>query len=100
MTCTNGNCAYEFCWMCRGPWSEHGTATGGWYQCNKYDSSKDKQLDQSAKDTKTELETYMFYYHRYESHFNAGVIFFSFLLLHLPVSLVLYFYLSKTVSKS
>lgn len=72
MTCTNGSCAYEFCWMCRGPWTEHGTATGGWYSCNKYEASKAQQQDQKAEDTKTELETYMFYYHRYESHHNAG----------------------------
>lgn len=24
--------------MCMGPWSEHNSNTGGYYQCNKYDS--------------------------------------------------------------
>lgn len=74
ITCRIQNCGYEFCWMCRGPWSEHGTATGGYYQCNKYDASEAKKEDESVTDIKTELETYMFYYHRYESHKNAGNI--------------------------
>eukprot|EP01121_Diplochlamys_sp_Union-15-3_P018346 TRINITY_DN6656_c0_g2_i1.p1 TRINITY_DN6656_c0_g2~~TRINITY_DN6656_c0_g2_i1.p1 ORF type:complete len:503 (+),score=81.00 TRINITY_DN6656_c0_g2_i1:99-1607(+) len=73
MTCRkdSGGCGYEFCWLCRGVWSEHGAETGGYYACNKYDVSKAKEEDVKANDIKTELETYMFYYHRYESHRNA-----------------------------
>lgn len=63
MTCQIPSCSYEFCWMCRGPWSEHGQATGGYYQCNKYDASEAKKEDASIADVKTELETYMFYFH-------------------------------------
>lgn len=74
MTCRIASCAFEFCWLCRGPWTEHGSATGGYYQCNKYDASVAKQEDLKANDVKTELETYMFYFHRYESHKNAGKI--------------------------
>jgi len=74
MTCRISGCSYEFCWLCRGPWSEHGSATGGYYQCNKYDASEAKKDDEKAADVKTELETYMFYFHRYESHKNAGKI--------------------------
>lgn len=66
-----GGCGYEFCWLCRGPWSEHGTLTGGFYNCNKYDKSQAKKEDEKAANVKTVLETYMFYYHRYESHRNA-----------------------------
>jgi len=66
-----GGCGFEFCWLCRGPWSEHGSATGGYYNCNKYDKSNAKQDDEKAADAKTELEAYMFYFHRYESHRNA-----------------------------
>lgn len=71
MTCrkNGGGCGYEFCWLCRGPWSEHGSATGGYYNCNKYDAAKVKE--DNVNDAKTDLETYMFYYHRYESHHNA-----------------------------
>eukprot|EP01113_Clastostelium_recurvatum_P009537 TRINITY_DN1459_c0_g1_i1.p1 TRINITY_DN1459_c0_g1~~TRINITY_DN1459_c0_g1_i1.p1 ORF type:complete len:516 (-),score=173.31 TRINITY_DN1459_c0_g1_i1:106-1653(-) len=67
----SGGCGFEFCWLCRGPWSEHGSATGGYYNCNKYDKSNAKDDDEKAADAKTELEAYMFYYHRYESHRNA-----------------------------
>src|SRR5687768_12112685 len=24
MTCRIASCAFEFCWLCRGPWTEHG----------------------------------------------------------------------------
>jgi len=74
MSCkkNSGGCGFEFCWLCRGPWSEHGSATGGYYNCNKYDKSKDtKDEDLKAAEAKTELEAYMFYYHRYESHRDA-----------------------------
>ncbi|EGG21134.1 ariadne-like ubiquitin ligase [Cavenderia fasciculata] len=73
MTCRKnaGGCGFEFCWLCRGAWSDHGSATGGYYNCNKYDKSKAKEDDEKAADAKTELEAYMFYYHRYESHKNA-----------------------------
>jgi len=74
MTCRIGSCGYEFCWLCRGPWTEHGSHTGGYYQCNKYDVSEAKKEDDKSNDVKTELETYMFYFHRYESHRNAGKI--------------------------
>lgn len=73
MTCRKnaGGCGHDFCWLCRGPWSEHGSHTGGYYNCNKYDASTAKEDDMKAADAKTELEHYMFYYHRYESHREA-----------------------------
>lgn len=73
MTCRKnaGGCGFEFCWLCRGPWTEHGSHTGGFYNCNKYDASNAKEEDVKAADVKTELEHYMFYYHRYESHKGA-----------------------------
>jgi len=69
-----GGCGHEFCWLCRGNWSDHGTHTGGYYNCNKYENSTAKKEDMSAEDVKTELDLYMFYYHRYESHLAAGKI--------------------------
>ena len=70
MTCNkaSGGCGYEFCWLCRGPWSEHGSATGGYYACNKYEKSAAKKEDEKAEQTKKELDHYMFYYHRYDAH--------------------------------
>jgi hypothetical protein len=32
MRCTQ--CNHQFCWLCKGDWSEHGSATGGYYKCN------------------------------------------------------------------
>lgn len=41
MTCrTQAGCGYEFCWLCLGDWKEHGSATGGYYACNKYEAEK------------------------------------------------------------
>lgn len=62
-------CKHEFCWVCEGPWAEHGNQTGGFYRCNKYDpkekSSKDKK---STTDSKRDLDRYLFYYQRYHNH--------------------------------
>jgi len=73
MTCrTNaGGCGFEFCWLCRGDWKEHGSHTGGYYNCNKYEQSNAKKEDEDATNIKTELELYMWHYHRFESHRNA-----------------------------
>ena len=30
-------CKWNFCWVCLGKWAEHGSASGGYYKCNKYD---------------------------------------------------------------
>jgi len=40
MTCTN--CPHQFCWLCKGPWSTHGVATGGFYNCSIYKELKEK----------------------------------------------------------
>ena len=73
MTCRKsaGGCGYEWCWLCRGPWSEHSAKTGGFYACNKYDKSKAKKIDDEASKVKEELDHYMFYFHRYTSHKEA-----------------------------
>jgi len=73
MTCRvpSGGCGFAFCWLCSGNWTAPGSPTGGYYSCTKYDKSDAKKEDDKAADVKTELEKYMFYYHRYESHRNA-----------------------------
>ncbi|OMJ90379.1 hypothetical protein SteCoe_7295 [Stentor coeruleus] len=38
----SGGCSFEFCWLCSGEWSEHGSITGGYYKCNKYENLKPK----------------------------------------------------------
>jgi len=76
MTCnkSSGGCGFEFCWLCRGDWKEHGTATGGYYNCNKYSASEAANEDQKSESIKTELEYYKFYYHRYDSHKQASKV--------------------------
>lgn len=38
-------CNHEFCWVCLGDWKEHGTATGGYYKCNKYEEKITKNKE-------------------------------------------------------
>lgn len=71
MTCSSPGCHYEFCWLCRGPWKDHGSSTGGYYQCNREKNSQAKKDEEAQRNAATELEHYMFYFHRYESHHNA-----------------------------
>jgi len=73
MTCNSsvGGCGHEFCWLCRGPWTEHGSETGGYYSCNKYDNSLYKMEDQNNETMRQDLDIYVFYFHRYEAHHGA-----------------------------
>ena len=70
MSCSG--CKYEFCWICMGPWSDHGANTGGYYKCNKYDPNEDGATDQSdSAKAKRELDRYLHYYKRYHAHAEA-----------------------------
>lgn len=69
MTCAN--CSHQFCWLCKGSWKNHGTSTGGFYVCNKYNeqvakgkrSREEKQLMNNTR----LLQKYTYYYKRYKS---------------------------------
>lgn len=63
MTCKV--CRYDFCWTCMAPWSEHNSNTGGYYNCNRYKASVS---DEPAEKAKAELDRYLFYYARYNTH--------------------------------
>jgi ariadne-1 len=52
-----------------GPWSEHGSETGGFYRCNVFDPKK--ATDHNATDAKKELDRYLHYYQRYHNHGNS-----------------------------
>ncbi|XP_028787712.1 probable E3 ubiquitin-protein ligase ARI8 [Neltuma alba] len=71
MTCTPP-CKYEFCWLCLGPWSEHGETTGGFYACNRYEEAKaDKEFqeaEQQREIIKNSLERYYHYYERWATN--------------------------------
>ncbi|KAI4152443.1 MAG: hypothetical protein L6R39_001819 [Caloplaca ligustica] len=63
MTCRK--CKHEFCWICMGLWSEHGTS---WYNCNRFEEkSGTDSRDQQAK-SRQSLERYLHYYNRYANH--------------------------------
>lgn len=53
MTCKK--CKYEFCWICMGEWSAHGTS---WYNCNRFDEKKDTGKDAQSK-SRASLERYL-----------------------------------------
>lgn len=53
MTCRQ--CKFEFCWICMGPWTEHGANTGGYYKCNKYDPSTPTKDEQDGAKAKAEV---------------------------------------------
>ncbi|KAL8768453.1 MAG: hypothetical protein Q9209_005359 [Squamulea sp. 1 TL-2023] len=63
MTCRK--CKHEFCWICMGLWSEHGTS---WYNCNRFEEKSGLDgRDQQAK-SRQSLERYLHYYNRYANH--------------------------------
>lgn len=75
MTCNM--CKFEFCWMCMGDWKEHGSGTGGYYKCNKYEElKKDKnsvtKAEEKREKAQHELKKYMFFFERYNNHNKAG----------------------------
>ncbi|BGO91165.1 hypothetical protein NBRC10512_005741 [Rhodotorula toruloides] len=62
MTCKK--CKWEFCWVCMGPWSEHGTS---WYNCSRYEEKADNYKDAQSK-SRAALERYLHYYNRFSNH--------------------------------
>lgn len=43
-------CKHDFCWICLEPWKKHSSATGGYFQCNRYEaSSKILQKEKARK---------------------------------------------------
>ncbi|KAJ4490967.1 RING-5 domain-containing protein [Lentinula aciculospora] len=63
MTCKK--CKYEFCWVCMGPWTEHGTA---WYSCNRYDEKGGVEARDAQSRSRASLERYLHYYNRWANH--------------------------------
>jgi ariadne-1 len=73
MVCSKaGGCGHEFCWLCLGDWSTHGSSTGGFYQCNIYDKQakegKYSEEEKIRQKDKHALEKYMFFFERFMDH--------------------------------
>jgi ariadne-1 len=73
MICSKaGGCGHEFCWLCLGEWSTHGTSTGGYYQCNIYDKQakegRHTEEEKTRQRAKHALDKYMFYFERFMDH--------------------------------
>jgi ariadne-1 len=71
ITCTPP-CKFEFCWLCLGPWSEHGERTGGFYACNRYESARQEgaydESERRREMAKNSLERYTHYYERWAAN--------------------------------
>jgi len=63
MTCRK--CKHEFCWMCMGLWSEHGTS---WYSCNRFEEKSGSEARDAQAKSRVSLERYLHYYNRYANH--------------------------------
>ena len=63
MTCRK--CKHEFCWMCMGLWSEHGTS---WYNCNRFEEKSGLDGRDTQAKSRQSLERYLHYYNRYANH--------------------------------
>ncbi len=63
MTCRK--CKHEFCWMCMGLWSEHGTS---WYSCNRFEEKSGIEARDAQAKSRVSLERYLHYYNRYANH--------------------------------
>ncbi|KAH8840504.1 hypothetical protein MCOR27_006493 [Pyricularia oryzae] len=63
MTCRK--CRHEFCWMCMGIWSEHGTS---WYNCNRFEEKSGTDARDAQAKSRLSLERYLHYYNRYANH--------------------------------
>lgn len=63
MTCRK--CRHEFCWMCMGIWSEHGTS---WYNCNRFEEKSGTSARDAQARSRASLERYLHYYNRYANH--------------------------------
>ncbi|KAJ3321726.1 hypothetical protein HDV06_003875 [Boothiomyces sp. JEL0866] len=54
MTCRK--CKHEFCWICLGPWADHGTS---WYNCSRYEEKESVDARDAQTKSRQALERYL-----------------------------------------
>lgn len=42
----NCSCGASYCWVCLEDWGKHGSQTGGYYKCNKYEGDETKKMEE------------------------------------------------------
>jgi len=62
-------CKHDFCWVCLGPWSDHGTS---WYNCNRYDDKASEDARSTQTKSRAQLERYLHYFTRYDNHHSSA----------------------------
>lgn len=60
-----------------GDWGDHGSTTGGYYKCNKYEA-KEGEGDNDVAKAKAELDRYLHYYKRRVRSIDPRWFFFVF----------------------
>ncbi|KAJ1672484.1 hypothetical protein EV182_007082, partial [Spiromyces aspiralis] len=63
MTCAK--CQHHWCWICMGPWKEHGNE---YYNCTRYDKNKEKNIRSDTSAKRRELERYLHYNNHFTTH--------------------------------
>jgi len=58
----HGGCGNHWCWMCGGDWATHGSQTGGYFSCNKYEQSDRFQVDKENDRVREELKRFQFFF--------------------------------------
>lgn len=54
MTCRK--CRHEWCWICMGEWSAHGT---NYYNCNRFEEKSGKDARDGQQKSRVSLERYL-----------------------------------------
>ena len=76
MTCSK--CKHNFCWVCLGRWSLHGSRTGGYFKCNRFRAAEkaQKQVETmrgvaEAADKKKNKKYFKHVFSRYMNHTDS-----------------------------
>lgn len=60
-----GKCKHDFCWICLGDWSNHGSL---FYECNRFDPKTLDDVKKSQQLKRLSLQRYLHFYKRFLVH--------------------------------